>query len=130
MEDNKINKNDKFVRKPKKEHYIVERNEMHIFFNNLLNINDKCNTVNVIDIDNDNIKNQIKSKKDIIFKIFKASHWGYFVANKTQVVNNELSIIRPLYKELGYEITSKNISKTDANGNKIKTIQWHFNKKL
>ena len=136
MENNNIVKK-KFIRKPKKEQYVNERNNIHIFFNNLLNINDNNNKVDVVDIDNDDIKKQIKQKKELIFKIFKASHWGYYVANKNNIgnddeksVNNELSVIRPLYKELGYEITSKNITKTDNNGKKIKSIQWHFNKKL
>ena len=34
MENNNVIKK-KFIRKPKKEQYITERNDMHIFFNDL-----------------------------------------------------------------------------------------------
>jgi hypothetical protein len=123
--------NNKFVHKPKNEQYIKEREEIFNFFNELLNINDTNNIVNVVDIDNDDVKNQIKSKKDLIFKIFCASHWGYYVAlKKSDTIANELSIIRPIFKEFNYIITSKNISKKNENGEKIKTVQWHFNKKI
>ncbi len=137
MADDKINdnnniklikKNANFFRKPKKEQYTTERNDILIFFNNLLNINDNNNKVNFADIDNDNVKIQIRSKKDLIFKIFKASHWGYFVANKIKITDNELSIIKPLYKEFGFEITTKYLVKTNKDGVKNKSAIWHFNK--
>ena len=69
-------------------------------------------------------------KKSFIFeirKIFKTCSWGYFSNDLKKGKGNEISLLRTIYKNEGWEISSKR-KICNRNNEKKLLVELHFNK--
>jgi hypothetical protein len=113
----------------KKQQFSKERDELILELNNIIGIDEKKNYVYLYDLEhNDEIIKYIESKIETIKTIFKTGSWGYFSTEKSRGKDNNIGLIRSLYTDCDYEITSKLKVNTFENIKKQYTLLC-FNKK-
>ena len=113
----------------KKQQYSKEREELIQQLNNIIGIDDKKNYVYLYDLEhNEEINNYIKNNIDTIKTIFKTGSFGYFSNDKSRGKGNTIGLVRSLYTDCDYDITSKLKVNTFNNVKKQYTMLF-FNKK-
>ncbi len=106
------------VRSSKKELYKSERLELLDKLNKILGIDENNNKIYLCDIENDDeIKLQILSLVSDVKKYFKCGGWTVFC--KEQCKDNHVSLMKYIYKDMGYDIISKQIA--SKNNNEVTT---------
>ena len=113
----------------KKEQFAKERSELVDKLNKIIGIDDKKNYVYLYDLEhNEEIDKYIKNNIDIIKTIFKTGNFGYFSNEKSRGKDNSIGLIRSIYTDCDYQITSKLKVNTFNNVKKQYTMLF-FNKK-
>ena len=113
----------------KKQQFSKERAVSIQQLNNIIGIDDKKNWVYLYDLEhNEEIENYIKNNIDIIKTIFKTGSFGYFSNDKSRGKDNTIGLVRSLYTDCDYDITSKLKVNTFNNVKKQYTMLF-FNKK-
>ena len=113
----------------KKQQFSKERAELIQQLNNIIGIDDKKNWVYLYDLEhNEEIENYIKNNIDTIKTIFKTGNFGYFSNDKSRGKDNTIGLVRSLYTDCDYDITSKLKVNTFNNVKKQYTMLF-FNKK-
>jgi hypothetical protein len=116
----------KFGRRPtKNEKYQNERKLLLDKLNSILGFNETNNSFILYDLNNNIDKqNMILDLVRDIKEYFPCSKWSYF--NSTSNLKKEyLSLIRSVYKYMGYNISYKNI-KINVDNSIISTIIYYF----
>ena len=113
----------------KKQQYNKEREELIQQLNNIIGIDDKKNYIYLYDLEhNEEINNYIKNNIGTIKTIFKTGSFGYFSNDKSRGKGNTIGLVRSLYTDCDYDITSKLKVNTFNNVKKQYTMLF-FNKK-
>jgi len=95
-------------RKTKKEFYLKNRNEIIDNLNKLLGLNGEKNSIFYYELENNELaKKYVRSNIENIRKYFKTGTWGYFSNDPLKGMGNEIGLIRSLYTDCDYDITSK-----------------------
>lgn len=111
----------------KKEQFTAERQEIINKLNNIIGIDDVNNNIYLYDLENNiEIKQKIKDMVANISKYHKCGTWGYFL-DKGRGGGNEIGLMRSVYKDNDYIITTKNKVIT-RDGKKINSTVYYFNK--
>lgn len=112
----------------KKEQFARERSDLIEQLNKIIGIDDKKNYVYLYDLEhNEEIDKYIKNNIDIIKTIFKTGSFGYFSNDKSRGKDNSIGLIRSIYTDCDYQITSKLKVNTFNNVKKQYTMLF-FNK--
>jgi hypothetical protein len=113
----------------KKQQFSKERDEIINKLNGIIGIDDKKNSVYLYDLEhNEEIEKFIKVNVDIIKNIFKTGNFGYFSNDISRGKDNPIGLIRSLYTDCDYEITSK-LKVNTFDGIKKQYTMLFFNKK-
>lgn len=106
-----ISSDKKKIRRNKKIYYNNERNEI---LNNLIDfINKSKDGENIFLVDlynNECLKKFIRDNIDNIKKYYRCSSWGYFVAENNNQQGDEITLLKSILKDHGYEIYRKDIT--------------------
>ncbi len=106
-----ISSDKKKIRRNKKIYYNNERNEI---LNNLIDfINKSKDGENIFLVDlynNESLKKFIRDNIDNIKKYYRCSSWGYFVAENNNQQGDEITLLKSILKDHGYEIYRKDIT--------------------
>jgi hypothetical protein len=114
----------------KKQQFAKEREELINQLNNIIGIVDKKNNVYLYDLENnEEVKKFIESNISNIKNYFKTGNWGYFSNDITRGKDNTIGLIRTLYTDCDYEITSK-LKVNTFNSIKKQYTLLIFNKKV
>ncbi len=115
--DNKSSDKKK-IRRNKKIYYDNERNEI---LKNLIEYIEKTKDGEYIFLtdlyNNENLKKYIRDNIENIKKYYRCSSWGYFVAINNNQDGDEITLLKSILKDHGYEIFRKDIT---AEKNNIK----------
>ena len=118
----KITKN----RSTKKDLYKKEQEEILNKINTILGINKDNNTIYLYDIENDeDKKKEILALSGDVHKYFKTGSWGFYT--KDECKDNHVLLCKSIYKELGYQVLSKN-AYIKRNDKKINTKEYTIGK--
>ena len=126
---NENNKREKRTRNrpSKSERFSEEREELVSELNEIIGL---CvnNKIILHDLENNEIlKTYLRENINLIKKIFKCGNWGYFSNDIKKGMGNEISLMRAIYKNSGWEISSRR-KMCERNGEKKLHIELHFNK--
>ena len=125
-DDNKMEKKSR-NRACKSERYTEEREEIIKELNTITGL-DKDNRVILYDLEhNEKLINKLKEKIPEIRRLFKTGNWGYFSKDELKGMGNEIGLLKAIYKNEGYDITSKR-KICEREGIKKLHIELHFNK--
>jgi hypothetical protein len=114
-------------RPSKAERFVEEREELILRLNEIIGLN-KTNKIILYDLEqNERIKTYLKENISLIKKIFKTCTWGYFSNDIKKGMGNEIGLLRAIYKNEGWEISSKRKICERENEKKL-YIELHFNK--
>jgi hypothetical protein len=114
-------------RKSKAEKFTKEREELILILNRLTGL-DKNNKIILYDLEhNEELKKYLKENVALIKKIFKTCSWGYFSNDTKKGMGNEIGLLRAVYKNEGWEISSKR-KICERKGKKKLLVELHFNK--
>ena len=109
----------------KKQQYEEERSEFIKKFSNLIGLDEKNNYVFTYDLENNvTLEQKIIELIPEIKQIHRCGAWGYFL-EKERGGGNIIGLIRSIYKDYGYIITTKH-KIIERNGNKINSIVYYF----
>jgi hypothetical protein len=112
----------------KKTKYAKERSEFIEKINKLIGISETTNFVYLYDLENnDNLKNEMVNISNDIKKYYKCGHWGYFSKEKLRGMGNIISLIRCVYKDDDFLITTKK-KNIERNNNKINSTVYFITK--
>ena len=127
-----INENGKMEKKSrstKKEMYNQEREEIIKELNEIIGLNENNKSVLLYDLEtNKKVKENLKNNIEKIKKYYKYGTWGYFSNDIKKGMNNEISLLRAIYKNDNYDITSKR-KIYERDGKKRLHIELFFYKK-
>ena len=106
-----ISSDKKKSRRNKKIYYNNERNEI---LNNLIDFINKSKDgeyIFLVDLyNNECLKKFIRDNIDNIKKYYRCSSWGYFVAENNNQQGDEITLLKSILKDHGYEIYRKDIT--------------------
>lgn len=125
-----VNDNKKRCKKrsTKKEMYEEEREEIIKELENKIGLTKEKRTIMLYELEkNEEIKNSMKELSEKIKKIYRSSNWGYYSSDVKKGMCNEISLLRAVFKNSGYNIESKRKMVT-INGEKKIRIQLGFYK--
>ncbi len=109
-------------RRTKKELFKNERDELIKNLNKILGLDNK-NSIFYYELENNNEAIEyIKKNIENIRTYFKTGTWGYFSNDPLKGMGNEIGLIRTLYTDCDYDITSK--SKTNIYNNVKKQYKF------
>ena len=95
-------------RRTKKELFQKERDEIIENLNKLLGLNKEKNSLFYYELEhNEKAKEYIRNNIENIRKYFKTGTWGYFSNDLLKGMGNEIGLIRSLYTDCEFDITSK-----------------------
>ncbi len=95
-------------RKTKKELYSKNRNEFMENLNKLLGLNKENNSIFYYELENNKqAREYVRNNIENIRKYFKTGTWGYFSNDSLKGMGNEIGLIRSLYTDCDFDITSK-----------------------
>ncbi len=134
--DNNIDNNENIKvkrtrnRLTKKEQFVKEREEFINQLSNIIGIDEKKNSLFLNELEkNQKLKEFILSNDELIRKIFKAGNWGYYSNEEIKGKGNIVGLVRSIYTDSNYDITSK--SKTNVFDNIKKQFTYlTFYKKI
>ena len=125
-----VNENGKRCKKraTKKELYQNEREEIIKELENKIGLTKEKRTIMLYELEkNEEIKNRMKELSEKIKKIYRSSNWGYYSSDVKKGSGNEITLLRSVFKNSGYNIESKRKMVT-MNGEKKIHIQLGFYK--
>jgi hypothetical protein len=119
-------------RKPKllkKDKFMKERQDIINKLDKILGLDENNRTIILYYLQNDEKKiEDIKELAKMVMFYFSVSEWSYYKNKKKDVRNRELSLIKSIYKDSGYEIKKK--LKPVLEGDiKIMSIEYEIIKK-
>jgi len=115
------------TRSTKKDLYNKEREMIINELNKMIGL-DKENHVILYDLEhNDGLKRRLNELVVEIKKYYKCGNWGYFSTDEKKGMGNEIGLLKALYKNEGYEITSKRKMCTRNSIKKLQ-VELYFNK--
>ena len=117
----------KKTRRNKKIYYANDRDNI---INSLINIIkfDESNCVLLVQLhDNEELINKLNSLTNDIKKYYRCSTWGFFVSINNGKKGDEITLLRSIFKDHGYNIYSKDVI-TDYFGTKKRYTKLFFNK--
>jgi len=109
----------------KEQRYVKERQELIDKLNMIIGIDEKQNSVFLYDLEKETIKEKVREEIPEIQKYFKCGTWNYF---KNTVNRNEIGLLKSVYNNSGYIITSKKKLITLDNKRKQCTELYFFKK--
>ena len=107
-----MNENNKRVKRTrnrpsKAERYSEEREELVKELNKMIGLENN-NKIILYDLEhNEELKTYLKENVCLIRKIFKCGNWGYFSNDPKKGMGNEIGLLRAIYKNECWEISSK-----------------------
>ena len=109
---NKESSTDKLIKSRKRpskcEKFVEERKELIEEINKMIGINESKNNKILYELENnEELKEKIRENITKIRKYYRCSTWGYFSKEKKKGMNNEIGLIKALYKNEGYKILTK-----------------------
>ncbi len=114
----------------KKQQFVKEREQIILQLNNILGINEKSNTFYLYDVINSQqIKDRLKELSEEVKKYFKCGSWHYFIASNNNEDVQDMALIRCIYKDEGYVLTTK-VKNIIRNNNKVRTVQYYLMKDI
>ncbi len=114
----------------KKQQFVKEREQIIAQLNNILGINEKSNTFYLYDVLNSQeIKDKLKELSEEVKKYFKCGSWHYFIASNNNEDVQDIALIRCIYKDEGYVLTTK-VKNIIRNNNKVRTVQYYLMKDI
>ncbi len=126
---NENNKREKRTRnRPSKaERFGEEREELLKELNKIIGLENN-NKIILYDLEhNEELKKYLQKNIPLIKKIFKTCTWGYFSNDAKKGMGNEIGLLRAIYKNEGWEISSKRKICQRENEKKL-LVELHFNK--
>jgi len=115
-------------RSTKKDLYNKEREMIINEINRLIGL-DKENHVILYDLEhNEVLKRRLNELVPEIKKYYKCGNWGYFSTDEKKGMGNEIGLLKALYKNEDYEITSKRKMCIRDSIKKLQ-VELYFNKK-
>jgi hypothetical protein len=97
-------------RRNKKLFYDKERNELINNLNNFINI-DNNDGIYLIDLyQNKDLIQFLKNNIDNIKKCYRCSSWGYFVSENNDQQGDEITLLKAIYKDHGFDIFRKDVT--------------------
>ena len=116
------------TRSTKKDLYNKEREMIINEINGMIGL-DKENHVILYDLEhNEDLKRRLNELVPEIKKYYKCGNWGYFSTDEKKGMGNEIGLLKALYKNEDYEITSKRKMCTRDSIKKLQ-VELYFNKK-
>lgn len=128
------NENNKRVKRTrnrpsKAERFSEEREELIKELSKIIGLENN-NKIILYDLEhNEELKTYLKENVCLIRKLFKTCTWGYFSNDKKKGMGNEIGLLRAIYKNEGWEISSKR-KMCERNGKKSLFVELHLNKYL
>jgi hypothetical protein len=118
--DNDNDSNDKKkIRRNKKLLFENERNEIVNNLINLINNSKDGEYIFVIDLQhNKQLLKYINDNIDNIKKWYRCSSWGYFISENNNQQGDEITLLKSILKDHGYNIYRKDISSEKYNEKK------------
>ena len=114
-------------RPSKAERYSEERINLIKSLNKMIGLNEN-NKILLYDLEhNEELKIYLRDNVSLIRKIFKTCSWGYFSNDKKKGMGNEIGLLRAIYKNDGWEISSKR-KICERDGKKRLLVELHLNK--
>lgn len=115
-------------RSTKKDLYNKEREMIINEINGMIGL-DKGNHVILYDLEhNEELKRRLNELVPEIKKYYKCGNWGYFSTDEKKGMGNEIGLLKALYKNEDYEITSKRKMCIRDSIKKLQ-VELYFNKK-
>ena len=106
-----ISSDKKKIRRNKKIYYNNERNEILINLIDFINKSKDGENIFLVDLyNNESLKKFIRDNIDNIKKYYRCSSWGYFVAENNNQQGDEITLLKSILKDHGYEIYRKDIT--------------------
>lgn len=125
---NENGKREKKNRSTKKELYEKEREEIIKELENKIGLTKEKRTIMLYELENNKeIQNRMKELSETIKKIYRSSNWGYYSTDEKKGMGNEITLLRSVFKNSGYNIESKRKTTTINKEKKIQ-IQLGFYK--
>jgi len=126
MVNNKME--EKRARRGKSELYIEERSNLLKEIEEKMNLSETNRSVLLSDLEgNEELKEFLKSKVDIIKKMYVSSKWNYFVNQHSKEPVDEISLLKSIMKSENYVITNRKKVKTIDEKKRILT-ELYFTK--
>jgi len=128
--NSKSSNNSKKTRnKPTKAHtYKEERSKIILELEKLMGLSDTNRGVLLYDLEhNDQLKNYLKQKVPDIKKYYKCGNWGFFSKTVVQGMGNEIGLLKAIFKNEKYTITSKRKTIFPNNEKKLTIILFFLN---
>lgn len=128
------NENNKRVKRTrnrpsKAERFSEEREELIKELNKMIGLENN-NKIILYDLEhNEELKTYLKENVCLIRKLFKCGNWGYFSNDPKKGMGNEIGLLRAIYKNECWEISSKR-KICEREGEKKLHIELHFNKTI
>ena len=125
-ENNKRNKSRN--RSTKEEIYMEEREEIINELEKKMGLTKEKRTIMLYELENnENIRKRMKELDEKIKRIYRSSNWGYYSKDIKKGMGNEITLLRSVFKNSGYNIESKRKT-VNINGEKKIQIQLGFYK--
>jgi CRISPR/Cas system-associated endonuclease Cas3-HD len=95
------------TRKTKEDKYKEEREELIKELENLIGLNESNRKILSNDLEREEIKARMRELSEKISKIYSVSRWGYYSKDIKKGMGNEITLLRSVFKNSGYNIVSK-----------------------
>jgi len=120
--DDIVSKNKIKIRRNKKELFSIERKLFISKLNDIIQLEKNNNSVIYDDlVENIELKQYLIDNVELIKKYYSCSNWGYFTTHlHGNIPKNEVTLMKSIFKNEGFNITSK--SKTIIRHDGIKKI--------
>ena len=122
------NSNNKKVRRNKEQFFSVERKEIISKLNDIIKLEKNNNFVIYDDlVENIELKEYLINNVELIKKYYSCSGWGYFTTHlHGNIKKDEVTLMKSIYKNDGYKITSKSKTMVRHDGIKKKCTELYF----
>lgn len=115
-------------RSTKEKMFIEEREEIINELEKKMGLTKEKRTIMLYELENnENIRKRMKELDEIIKRIYRSSNWGYYSTDKKKGMGNEITLLRSVFKNSGYNVESKRKT-VNVNGEKKIQIQLGFYK--
>lgn len=126
---NSSNNSKKTRNKPTKAHtYKEERTKIILELEKLMGLNETNRGVLLYDLEhNEQLKKYLKQIVPDIKKYYKCGNWGFFSKTIVQGMGNEIGLLKAIFKNEKYTITSKRKTIFPNNEKKLTIILFFLN---
>ena len=94
-------------RRTKEENYKEEREEIIKELEELMGLNENNRKILLKELEKEEIKARMIELSEKIKKIYSVSRWGYYSNEKKKGSGNEITLLRSVFKNSGYNVVSK-----------------------